>query len=68
MAPDIIDSEVGRHVNLDGAGVLEVVTDVVVVANLDSHDQWLAEIGQAHVHFHLRIFQPGNLLQWNSML
>jgi hypothetical protein len=68
VAPDIVDSKVGRHVDLDGTGVLEVVADVVVVANLDSQDQWLAEVGQANVHLYLRIFKPGNLLQWNSML
>ena len=60
--PDITDGEVFRHDDLDWVRVLVLVAHVVVVANTHDHDQWLAEVRQAHVDLNLRFLWPDNLL------
>ena len=43
--------------------MLDPVTDVVVVAHLDSQDDWFTQVWEANIEFNLKILWPDHFLQ-----
>ena len=50
VLPDVVNCEFSRHDNVDRIRILELVADVVVVANQHGHEEGLAQERQVDGH------------------